>query len=138
MSIYGRRKGLMDYESVHQAPAPQNALSGTRSPSRGLDSAQDWSQVRRAKPVETLLPMSERWLSSLPPDIRPLALTAQFPRIVNLIALQWNDRRRCPQYFEELSVDRRGGRQGFPAGVKVELSALLDYWYSRDPTVARD
>jgi len=137
MSIYGRRKGLMGYESVHQTSVPQNAPA--HSPSRtAADSAQDWSQFRKAKPVEILLPMSEKWLLGLPPDVRPVALAAQFPRIVNLIALQWNDRKRCPEYFEELSVDRRGGRRGFPAEVKVELSTLLDYWYSRDPIVRPD
>ena len=129
----------MVYENVHQASVPRNAPAAGHLPSRDPpDGSQDWSQIRRARPVEGLLPMSEKWLAGLPPDIRPVALATQFPRIVNLIALQWNDRKRCPEYFDDLSVDRRGGRQGFPADVRRELSTLLDYWYSRDPTAAPD
>ena len=38
------------------------------------------------------------------------------------VAMQWNDRRACPAYFEELLIDRRGGDLGAgePPGV-VEL-----------------
>jgi hypothetical protein len=49
--------------------------------------------------------------------------------------MQWEDRRACPAYFEELLMDRRGGRRGFPAEVRRDLSRLRNYWYSRDTTL---
>ena len=130
MSIYGRRKGLTGYETIQGEPFMGTAPVDMRPP---LDDSRDWSHLRKARPVEVLLPMGERWLRSLPPNVRPQALEAQFPRIVNLIALQWDDRKRCPDYFLELTTDRRGGRRGFPPAVGRELSVLLDYWYAREP-----
>ena len=104
MSIYGRRKGLTGYETIQGEPFMGTAPVDMRPP---LDDSRDWSHLRKARPVEVLLPMGERWLRSLPPNVRPQALEAQFPRIVNLIALQWDDRKRCPDYFLELTTDRR-------------------------------
>jgi hypothetical protein len=134
MSIYGRRKGLMDFEEHRQAPAEPTALNprGARTPAP--DSDQDWAQVRRAYPADYLLPISEKWLKALPHSVLPIALIAHYPRIVNLIAMQWNDNMSCPAYFEELFVDRRGGRKGFPQDVRRDLTRLRDYWYYRTPT----
>jgi len=135
MSIYGRRKGLMDFEA-HRAPAdrgPATSAQTTRGPGQNAD--QDWSQVRRAYPADYLLPASEAWLKALPNAVMPIALIAHFPRIVNLIARQWNDNLSCPVYFEQLFTDRRGGRQGFPEDVRRDLSRLRNYWYTRTTTL---
>ena len=138
MSIYGRRKGLMDLEERHHAPDERRSATpthGTRAPAPDPD--QDWSQVRRAYPADYLLPVSETWLKGLPHGVLPIALIANFPRIVNLIAMQWNDTVSCPAYFEELFADRRGSRQGFPQDVRRDLSRLRSYWYTRT-TAMRD
>jgi hypothetical protein len=132
MSIYGKRRGLTQYVDEHEPHIREQAPAYVALRDPSLD-ARDWSLVRSARPVEGLLPHGEKWVSRLPPGIRPVALATQFPRLINLIALQWNDRSRCPAYFEELHVDRRGGRRGFPVDVRRELSVLYDYWYSRDP-----
>jgi len=136
MSIYGRRKGLMDFEDHHQPHSEREAP--TRAQASGVETADanhDWSQVRRAYPADYLLPMSEKWLAALPHGVLPIALIAHFPRIVNLIAMQWNDHRSCPVYFQELFADRRGGRRGFPQDVRRDLSRLQSYWYSRTTTL---
>jgi hypothetical protein len=136
MSIYGRRKGLMDFEEHHHAPgerSPAKFAQGTRAPAQSPD--QDWSQVRRAYPADYLLPTSEAWLKALPHSVMPIALIAHFPRIVNLLAMQWNDNQSCPAYFEELFADRRGSRQGFPQDVRRDLSRLRNYWYTRTTTL---
>ena len=91
--------------------------------------SQDWSKLRKAKPARRLLPLSEKWLDALPTDVFPGGLAEQYPRIVNYIAVQWNDLRWCPAYFEELLVDRRGGRQGFPVDVARDLQKLHDFWH---------
>jgi hypothetical protein len=63
--------------------------------------------------VEILLPIGKELLDQLPPEIFPGALATSYPRIVNVIALHWNDRRICSKYFNELLDDQRGGRKGF-------------------------
>ncbi len=136
MSIYGRRKGLMDFEEHPHVPDQRRSATpthGTRAPAPDRD--QDWSEVRRAYPADYLLPVSETWLKGLPHGVLPIALIAHFPRIVNLIAMQWNDTASCPAYFEELFADRRGSRQGFPQDVRHDLSRLRSYWYTRTTTL---
>jgi hypothetical protein len=136
MSLYGRRKGLMDFEERLQVRESGSApATGYGPPPASTDAADDWQQVRKARPADYLLPISERWFEHLPNDIVPVALATQFPRIVNLVAMQWEDRRACPAFFEELLMDRRGGRRGFPAEVRRDLSRLRNYWYSRDTTL---
>ena len=136
MSIYGRPKGLMDFEEQHQPHSKGEAASRAHgSDALASDANQDWSQVRRAYPADYLLPISEKWLEALPHGVLPIALIAHFPRIVNLIAMQWNDHVTCPAYFEELFADRRGSRRGFPQDVRRDLSRLRSYWYSRTTTL---
>jgi hypothetical protein len=133
MTIYGRRKGVLDYDALYAPSLPPNATVPGRLPSGELE---DWSPVRKARPADYLLPASERWMEHLPHDVRPLALATRFPRIVNLVARQWSDRGACPAFFEELLIDRRGGRKGFPADVQHDLSKLRNYWYSQDTTLS--
>ena len=138
MSIYGRRKGLMDFEEFKRTPQARDADTPASRPERGRadDFSDDWAQVRRARPADYLLPIGERWLRGLPAELLPAALLTTFPRIVNLIAMQWDDRGACAVYFEELLADRRGGRRGFPQNVERDLSRLRNYWYSRaTPTI---
>jgi ankyrin repeat protein len=53
----------------------------------------------------------------------PHELEKQFPRIVNKIIELW-DTPQMEAYFLDLMVDKRGGRQGFPAGVATEIYYL--------------
>jgi len=133
MSIYGRRKGIIDFDSVHYVGEGDRANKVWPPQGGAHPDFDNWSAVRKARPVDVLLPIGHRWIRELPADVRPEELAARFPRIVNLIALQWNDRKRCPTYFQELLADRRGGRQGFPPKVRHELSNLHDFWYRRGP-----
>jgi len=133
MSIYDRRKTFLDFEQVDRRRAPRPAKEP--APVAPAQQEEDWSLHRRSQPAEHLLAMGERWLDTLPIEITPAALVTQFPRIVNLLALQWGDRRRCPAYFDELLTDRRGGRRGFPPQVQQELVALREYWYTRALTL---
>ena len=86
--------------------------------------------MRRAMPANQLLPISARWLDALPQALAPHGLAAQFPRIVNLIALQWDNRHACSGYLESLLADTRGRRAGFPEPVHEELLRLREYWYT--------
>ena len=106
---------------------------GTRKPARlppaAQDSSLDWSLLRKAKPVNYMLPMSIEWLKRLPKAVYPMALVTQYPRIANFLALEWTKPAACRAYFDELLVDHRGKRMGFPADVYRDLRTLRDYHY---------
>jgi hypothetical protein len=133
MSIYRGRTGRSDYDDVHDVPIVHNARGRVLSPDP-FSETYGWLQCRKARPVDHLLPFSDILLDRLPLDACPRALATQYPRIVNLIALQWNDSDACSAYLEDLLVDRRGARQGFPAVVQRELVRLHDYWFRRELT----
>ena len=95
----------------------------------------DLVRLRKAKPIDHLLPQCIKWLRSLPEQVRPIALADQYPRIANVLALDWNKPAACRQYFNELLLDhRRGNRRGFPLDVHRELEALRDYYQSLTDT----
>ena len=95
---------------------------------------QDWTSRRRVTPAENLLPATERWLAGLPPEIRPAATRDAFPRIANTLALLWARPEQFTGFLDELFIDRRGGRRGFPLPVLQELHALKTYYATlQDP-----
>jgi hypothetical protein len=79
---------------------------------------------------------AQRWLKELPPKLRPFELCRSFPRVANRIALCWNDLALVDTVFNELLVDRRGGREGFPSPVAAEL-LRLHAWCERRAAIAQ-
>ena len=73
---------------------------------------------------QALMAHTTAWVESLPAGIRPRLLLELYPRVANRLALCWNEKALTNRLFEDLLVDRRGGRKGFPAGVKAELLQL--------------
>ena len=122
MSIYRKfdREPLSD---VHAKPIK-----------RADDAAPGSAQSRRAKPAEEPLPATIQWAAKLPPDVRPMNLLRQFPRIANALASSWGDPALLRPYLDELFVDRRGNRQGFPPEVMAELFALRTFYEGLYPT----
>ena len=131
MSIYsGSRRGWKDLNDVVQPVPrrPQGAVAAASS--SALKDANDWTSVRKARPADHLLPLTEKWFDGFPPDRAPCALASQYPRVCNMIAVLWNDHRSAPELFEDLLTDRRGGRAGFPPAVRRDLHAVQEYWYT--------
>jgi hypothetical protein len=126
VSIYGRRKGIKDLIGPYHTPLHTDTVA----PQPVVDPASAFAHLRKSSPTNRLLPVGAQWLARLPGDVAPQALARQYPRIVNLLALQWSDRGACAAYFDDLLTDRRGGRQGFPPDVQRDLARLRDYWYS--------
>ncbi len=77
--------------------------------------------------MNLLLPSTGRWVEILPAAIQPRALIKQFPRVANVLARSWDDRDSGERYLNDLLIDRRGNRQGFPPDVHLELLNLRDH-----------
>ncbi|HEX4586106.1 MAG TPA: hypothetical protein VH183_14855 [Burkholderiaceae bacterium] len=92
------------------------------------ESLEDVIARRRPQPPEALVSDTIKWLAGLPADVRPTSLPIQFVRIANALARVWGDPRRCLEYLDDLLIDRRGGRQGFPFEVALEIAGLKDYY----------
>ena len=76
---------------------------------------------------QTVLPSTINWLAGLPSDIRPRHLPIEFTHVANALSRLWASPDECLAYFDELLLDRRGNRRGFPLVVAMELAGLKDH-----------
>lgn len=83
---------------------------------------------RRPSAPEALAPQTVQWLASLPGEVRPRVLPIQFARIANNLARGWRARAASLAYLDDLLIDKRGNRRGFPIGIVLELAALKNYF----------
>jgi DNA-binding NarL/FixJ family response regulator len=104
------------------------AGDGERSTEQaGATPGQEWTEQRKARASEILLPRTMRWIATLPDDFQLTATAKAFPRIANELAVLCSEQQELTDYLDELLVDRRGRRQGFPLRVLSELHALRAY-----------
>lgn len=94
--------------------------------------------LRRAQPVEKLLPRTIAWLDSLPDEVRPDALARQFGRIANVIAGAWNTPAECRNVLDALLADGRTNRKGFPPEVLRDIHRLRTLHAVMHPTLDAD
>ena len=121
-SLY-RRLDRSPRSDVHHV-AENTIGHGSEHQAVPVSPEQDWSGRRRAKPAGFLFPASVRWMASLPSGSQATAIGKDFPRIANMLAALWTRPDALTSYLNELLVDRRGRRQGFPNRVLAELHAL--------------
>ncbi len=69
---------------------------------------------------------AEAFFRKLPEADYPKALIEGYPRIANHIFSLRNNKEALRVHFESLLTDDRGGRQGFPFPVIVNIQALYD------------
>ena len=119
-SIYRQHTGLVYAVADPLDRVQQDESVGTQVPV-------DFTRQRRTLPILVLLPNTQKWLDALPLRIQPRALCKFYPRVANLIAAMWTDTEALKAYFDELLVDRRHGRRGFPRDVRNELCVLRNY-----------
>ncbi len=88
-----------------------------------------WAARRRApRATDNALTGTARvWLRRLPARRRPLRLCELYPRVVNRIAWCWPDPVMVKQVLDDLTQDRRGGRQGFAPPLLRELQRLREF-----------
>jgi hypothetical protein len=130
MSIYQSRTKRPIINDVSRFDTRTGGFTPACTPSIRQEQEQDWRLLRKVEPANHLLPLSVEWLENLPQGLRPKALASRFPRIVNLLALEWDKPAACGAYFDDLLADRRSNRQGFPADVYCDLLVLQDYYCS--------
>lgn len=106
----------------------------TGGPAVGRDiSMRNFDAMRRAEPVNRLLPRTIDWILALPPKTRPHLLAAKFARIANVLCAAWKDPALCQVCLDDFLTDRRGGRSGFPRGIVRELHLLRRYYRKLHP-----
>jgi hypothetical protein len=87
-------------------------------------------QRRAQQQNNELTPATREWLQTLPVTVRPESLAIRYGRVLNALRLCWGTPETCLDYFEDLLIDRRGDRLGFPADVVIEIAVLKDYYES--------
>jgi hypothetical protein len=113
--------------TVEEAKAKLKADTPAPPPSQSEDR---WKLQRQAQDVETqeLSDSAFVWLAQFKKGARPDALARRYPRIANKLADLWKRPLQCERYLDELLLDHRGNRQGFPPDVATEIAALKVYF----------
>ena len=138
MSIYRRTERFaptdarVGEEVRVSGPPSVSGVSGTPAAPQ-----EDWTTRRRSEPANGLLKPTFAWASTLPVEAQPRSLMYKFPRIANLLAAMWPDPNSLRRYMDDLLVDKRGNRQGFPVDVLKELFELRAYYDEINPDTSR-
>ncbi|UCE30479.1 MAG: hypothetical protein JSW68_10460 [Burkholderiales bacterium] len=100
--------------------------SGERPPPRPAPSSRD--ERFPSRPRERLTLGARALVNRLAPKV-PLVHTVRgFSHVLNRIALVWEEPRRFYRTMDELLIDNRGNRAGFPFEVANELARLLAHY----------
>jgi hypothetical protein len=110
------------YRPLKRSPRSDKQQGVPRAPE------QNWTGRRKAKPAEFLFPTTMRWMATMPSEFQPTAIGEAFPRIANALAALWTRPDAFMSYLDDLLIDKRGGRQGFPIDALAELHALSGYY----------
>jgi len=73
------------------------------------------------------------WMKQLPPELAPVELAIQYPRILNRLARFWDIPGMIHEYFEDLLFAKRPRRRGFAPNVKSEIIALCNHYRTLNP-----
>lgn len=92
----------------------------------------DWDKARRPTDERDtgLSAQAQRWIERMPPEIHPTELCTRYPRLANQLAEVWSNAALCIQQLDDLLVDSRGARRGFPSRIALELVMLRDHRFA--------
>ena len=126
------------YRRTDRVPLNDLAVGVYQKPSGAAPGAsEDWTKRRAAQPAGGLLRPTVAWAAALPAEVQPTALMAEFPRVANLVAVLWKDPDSLRRYVDDLLVDKRGNRQGFPLDVLREIFDLRAHYDELHPPTLR-
>lgn len=83
---------------------------------------------RAGAPDQPLDPRAQQLLDSLPFGQRLPVSRLHYPHVVNRLAAEWHLPRRMLGVFDELLMDTRGARGGFPFEAALELMQLREHY----------
>ena len=121
--------GALEFEKVSFTDARKAleetgaAAYATRRP------AENWETKRAPAPAEPLTGNATAWLAELPESVRPRQLAIRYARLANRLAEVWAQPAKCERLLDDLMIDRRGGRKGFPLEVATELANLREHYF---------
>lgn len=72
-------------------------------------------------------PRTWKFLATLPPSVKLVAVVRDYPHIANRCAELWQQPSRLDEYLRSVMEDRRGDRAGFPIGILTELTSLREH-----------
>lgn len=121
------------YRRTDRVPLNDVTVGGEPRPTVAIETGSDWTKRRTTEPANGLLKPTFAWASTLPIEVQPRSLLYKYPRIANLMAAMWPDPNSFRRYIDDLLVDKRGSRQGFPVEVLRELFALRAYYDELHP-----
>jgi hypothetical protein len=90
---------------------------------------ENWEEKRTEAPTETISDETTAWMAELPEAVRPRQLALRYARLANRLCKAWAEPAKCDRLLDDLMIDRRGTRKGFPLPVANELANLRDYFY---------
>jgi hypothetical protein len=128
--VYSGAKGKKrhDWEEVDYKEAlPAEILAEERN---RLAVEEAKAKAKRGAPRAELDQRSKQILAAIPADIRPNHIISTFPHIMKLISKSWHEPKEFVKTLDELLIDDRGNRVGFPFAVIVELTDLREYYFS--------
>jgi hypothetical protein len=111
------------------APAPAPAPAPASAPAARSGAApaptapkEDGSDRWGRRPPQRLTIASHQLVLDLARSGDPVpGLARRFPHVLNQLSAVWGDLPAAAELIDDLLVDRRGGRRGFPADVLAEL-----------------
>ncbi len=106
-------------DPAHGAPPTSAAMTTTGAP----------------VPLDT---RAQRLFASLPHAHRLPVTRRRFPHVLNRIAAEWDVPKRLLDLMDELLLDRRGHREGFPFDAMLELTSLREHYLSQLPPGLRE
>lgn len=99
--------------------------------------APPWGRPMARSPREPLDDGARRLLQNADVQALLVVTSAQFPHVVNQIAAAWRDADVLLHLLDELLLDDRSKRQGFPLDVALELSNLRSHYELRVAPILR-
>jgi hypothetical protein len=111
---YGYRRARCTTPRISTEPAPSATPGGTVGDSTAGLSAE-----------------AVRLMGSLSARVSLRELAAKYPRVLNRISEVWYKPAEAERCFDELLLDPRRTRQGFPQAVLYEIASLRHYHVTR-------
>lgn len=115
----------IDFENV-TLPEAKAALDRREKDGKADNKGSEWEN-RRKPPAPDDLQLQEatrKWIDTLPEKVQPRHLARLYPRVANRLATVWDQASARERELDDLLIDKRGNRQGFPLQVAAEIMAL--------------